>query len=87
MLPALRDMQAHVPTPWILTRFLIPAARADVQEHMNASWMVPPVGSFVAAFVCPMIHGAEYVEASYFWFGIALLMWLALFASTFQVGS
>ncbi|KXZ47349.1 hypothetical protein GPECTOR_36g72 [Gonium pectorale] len=50
-------------------------------EHVNASWMMMPVGNFVAAAVGPMLDSA-YRDAMQLWFAFAFLMWVALFAIT-----
>lgn len=50
-------------------------------EHVNASWMMMPVGNFVAAAVGPMLDSA-YTDACQFWFAFALLLWLGLFIIT-----
>mmetsp|Transcript_13654 Transcript_13654/g.43079 ORF Transcript_13654/g.43079 Transcript_13654/m.43079 type:complete len:611 (-) Transcript_13654:65-1897(-) len=53
-------------------------------EHINAGWMIPPLSNFVAALVCPSVAGGKHAEACFFFYSIALLMWLALFAVTFR---
>ena len=58
------------------------ASNRDI-EHINAAWMISPVSAFVAAVVGPGLD-ANYIPAMQFWFGFAFIMWLLLFALTFQ---
>lgn len=57
------------------------ATRKDL-EHFNASWLLLPVGNFVAALVGPGLDAA-YAPAMQFWFAFALMLWVLLFAATF----
>jgi tellurite resistance protein TehA-like permease len=57
------------------------ATRKDI-EHVNAAWLVLPVGNFVAALVGPVLDAA-YQPAMQFWFAFALMAWCLLFALTF----
>jgi tellurite resistance protein TehA-like permease len=57
------------------------ATRKDI-EHINAAWLILPVGNFVAALVGPGLDQA-YVPAMQFWFAFALMLWVLLFAITF----
>lgn len=57
------------------------ATRKDL-EHINAAWLILPVGNFVAALVGPGLDQA-YVPAMQFWFAFALMLWVLLFAITF----
>ena len=58
------------------------AIRKDI-EHVNAAWMVMPVSNFVAALVGPVLS-PKYVDAMQFWFGVAFVCWVLLFAVTFN---
>jgi tellurite resistance protein TehA-like permease len=57
------------------------ALRKDL-EHVNASWMIAPVGNFVAALVGPVLS-PRYTDAMQFWFAVALFSYLVLFVITF----
>ena len=57
------------------------AQRKEI-EHINAAWMMMPVGNFVAAAVGPMLDSA-YRDAMQLWFAVAFVMWVVLFAVTF----
>jgi tellurite resistance protein TehA-like permease len=57
------------------------ASRKDL-EHVNAAWLILPVGNFVAALVGPGLDPA-YTMAMQFWFAFALMAWVLLFALTF----
>lgn len=52
-------------------------------EHVNAAWMMPPVGCIVAAVVGPYLDYENYAEASFFWFSFAIIMWIILLPITF----
>ncbi|KAA8499144.1 S-type anion channel SLAH3 [Porphyridium purpureum] len=52
-------------------------------ETISASWMIFPVGLFVAALVAPTLT-ASYGGISYFFYAPAFLMWVALFVSSFR---
>lgn len=58
-------------------------ASAKEVEHVNAAWMIVPVGNFVSAMVGPMLDN-NYRAPMQFWFAFAMIMWLALFAITLQ---
>jgi hypothetical protein len=57
------------------------AGRKDI-EHVNAAWLLLPVGNFVAALVGPALD-SSYAPAMQFWFAFALMTWALLFALTF----
>jgi tellurite resistance protein TehA-like permease len=57
------------------------ATRKDL-EHVNSSWMIPPVGNLLAALVGPALDAA-YIPAMQFWFAFAIVLWMLLFAITF----
>ena len=58
-------------------------ATARHDGHVNGAMMMPPVGLFVCSIVGPIID-PSYTEISYFFFGFAIIMWIALFVMGFQ---
>lgn len=67
-------MAIHLVSSWISRRHCI--------DHINTAWIMPPVGTFIAALVGPTLD-ENYTEAAYFWFAFAFVMWLILFPITF----
>jgi tellurite resistance protein len=55
---------------WIVT--------PQYKEHLNPSWMIPPLGNLVAAILSPAVDSAG-AEIGWFWFSFAYLMYIALF--------
>lgn len=50
-------------------------------HHLNPSWFIPIVGNVIVP-IAGMAHG--FVELSWFFFGIGLVMWLTLFVIVFN---
>jgi tellurite resistance protein len=48
------------------------------KEHLNPSWMIPPLGNLVAAVLAPSIKTAQ-AEVGWLWFSFAYLMYITLF--------
>jgi tellurite resistance protein TehA-like permease len=57
------------------------ACRKDI-EHVNAAWLLLPVGNLVVALVGPNLD-PNYIPAMQFWFAFGLMTWALLFAMTF----
>lgn len=52
-------------------------------EHINAAWLIGPVGNLVVAIAMPVID-ADYKEAAWFWFAPGLFFFPILLTITFQ---
>lgn len=54
-------------------------------ETVNPNWMIPVVGNLVASLAAVTID-ADYNEASWLWYGFAVVYWIPLFVmSTLRV--
>jgi tellurite resistance protein len=59
----------------------------DASEHVNAAWLVAPVGNFVGAIAVSSIVNMDAdtkLQFGRFFFGSAFVMWIVLFAITFD---
>lgn len=54
------------------------------EEFINPSWMLLPVGNLVGAATARVIS-EDYLEWGWFLFGLGLLLWLALWPTTFRL--
>lgn len=52
-------------------------------EHISPAWMLMPVGNLVGAVTAKPVS-EDYLEWGWFLFGVGLLLWLALWPTTFQ---
>lgn len=52
-------------------------------EHISPAWMLIPVGNLVGAVTARPVS-EDYLEWGWFLFGVGVLLWLALWPTTFQ---
>eukprot|EP01134_Creolimax_fragrantissima_P006246 CFRG6246T1 len=72
-------------TLFLLTVYFIArwvSVRHDI-EHVHHTWMIIPVGNFINGSILVLVN-SQYSEVGLALFGIALLMWIALFTITLQ---
>ncbi|KAL6074286.1 Glutaredoxin domain-containing protein [Balamuthia mandrillaris] len=77
----------HPAAPLILLDGMYSAARWFSRrwyvDHINPTWMIPPVGSLVASFVAPILD-SDYNDVAWLWFGFGIITWLPIFCIIVQ---